>query len=182
MTLCACNGSSYRSLGRASCLNLQRLNCPRKGSFRQLRFWKRKQPCTNRQVIVYWKTFLFLLGIPNSRKFLLERGRIRKCCVTLILLKFWKHLIYTLRFWIRQKDAEAIKTYNYLKNSLLISVTVRSSSVLASISENLSSWHFNQLCNLHFKWNESTSHQVADYLVIKSPVNCLAYDTPNRSL
>jgi len=42
MTLCARNGSSYRSLGRASCLNLQRLNCLRKGSLGQLRFCKRK--------------------------------------------------------------------------------------------------------------------------------------------
>jgi hypothetical protein len=48
-------------------------------------------------------------------------------------LKFFKLRIYTLGlFWIRQKDAEAIDI-KLLKISLLISVTVRASSVLASI-------------------------------------------------
>ena len=28
-------------------------------------------------------------------------------------LRFCKHLIYNLGFWIRQKDAEAVKIYNY---------------------------------------------------------------------
>ena len=116
MILCACNGSSYRSLGWASCMTLQCLNCPRKGSLGQLGLWKQNYNHVQIYTLLCIRIRIFLLSIPNFRKYLLERGRIWKFCVALILLKFCRHIVYTLGFWTRQKDAENIKTYNYLKN------------------------------------------------------------------